>query len=146
MKGVLIALVAGVVTACALSLWVRTRSVPADRITYPDRTWAPGDHAGEGGIVAVRQVEDADAAFRRLADIVLASPRTELRDGGPGAGRMIVVTRTAIMGFPDVTQIWTDGDLVLVRAHLVIGRSDMGVNARRVRGWLDRAGLTRNGS
>ncbi len=124
-----------------LSIWTRARPVPAEALAWPQGTWEPGDHQSRGGIVAVRTPQDPRAAFSRLAGIIANTPRTEIREGGPNADRMIAVTRSRVMGFPDVTHVWTEDGRIYVSGHLVMGAGDLGVNARRVRGWLERAGL-----
>ncbi|WOI55212.1 DUF1499 domain-containing protein [Palleronia sp. LCG004] len=142
----LTALVIVLLGIAAVSVWVRTRPVPEDALAWPKGDWSIGDHVESTGIVAVRAPDDPDVAYGDLARIIEDAPRTTLREGGPGQGRLIAVTRTRILGFPDVTHLWTEDGRVLISGHLVMGKSDMGVNARRVRGWLADAGLDGDGA
>ena len=47
------------------------------------------------------------------------------------------ITRSAAIGFPDYTTARQDGDQLVIWARQRFGRSDFGVNRRRVDGWLD---------
>lgn len=96
-----------------------------------------GDTDLTGGFVAVRPFdgESTDLADRIKA-VALATPRTEQLNQMP----MTFVTRSRLAGFPDVTQVLIEGQTLTIHAHLVYGRSDLGVNKARVLGWLDRLG------
>lgn len=75
-------------------------------------------------------------AYRAVA---LATPRTVVLAGSPSEARMSFVTRSALWGFPDVTTIGVretvEGTEVAIFARLRFGKSDIGVNGKRVMAW-----------
>ena len=50
------------------------------------------------------------------------------------------VTRSRLIGFPDYTTVEAKDGMVTVFARLRFGRSDLGVNRRRVEGWIKALG------
>ncbi|MFW2543484.1 DUF1499 domain-containing protein [Primorskyibacter sp. 2E107] len=83
-----------------------------------------------------RRIDAEEGRFVRLNGIILATPRTELLAGGPEAGRATYVTRSLWMGFPDYTTVQQSEDQLEIFARQRFGTSDMGVNRKRVDGWL----------
>ena len=76
----------------------------------------------------------------KLDAIALATPRTRRLAGSPAESRITWITRSKLWGFPDyttaqVTQTPT-GPRLDIHARLRFGRSDMGVNAARLRAWI----------
>jgi len=70
----------------------------------------------------------------------MQTPRTEVVAGSLVEGQVTYVTRTKLMGYPDFTTIGVYGAnprYVEVYGRSRFGRSDLGVNAKRVNGWLD---------
>ena len=116
----------------------------------PSAELPAGEHPGTGRFTGVYpQTSEAAAAFQRLHDVALATPRTEVLAGSPAEGMVTYVTRSRAIGFPDMTTAVlepgeTDGaGVIRIYARLRFGRSDMGVNKARVRDWVSRAGLAR---
>lgn len=101
-----------------------------------------GDHLAKGGFHAVRGGADSETLIR-LNEIILATPRTRILGGALDAGHISYVSRSKLWGFPDITNVWLDGDRLHMRGQLVFGRSDLGVNAARIKGWLDALGQAR---
>lgn len=134
-------LVALVLAVLAFAVWVRLAPLPVDRYHRMDSANAPGDWPARGGFEAVRQVPEPRAALVALARAAELTPRTELLEGSVDEGLLTFVTRSAVWGFPDISNVWIDGDRVHLRAHLVFGGSDFGVNRARVEAWLAQAGL-----
>lgn len=86
-----------------------------------------------GGYVAVREFEgERDDVLARLTQVALATPRTVLVTDQP----LTFVTRSRLFGFPDVSQVTAVDGVLTTKAHLVYGKSDMGVNKARVLAWL----------
>lgn len=85
----------------------------------------------EGG--AMRRVE-GDLAT--LDAIIRDTPRTQVLAGSVGDGMITYVTRSRVFGFPDYTTVRQDGDMLEIYGRLRFGKSDMGVNAARIDGWL----------
>ena len=98
---------------------------------------ADADTDLDGGFTAVRPF-DGDRAdlHARIMAVALATPRTTLLSDDP----LQFVTRTKVVGFPDVTTVQIRDKSIMIHAHLVIGKSDLGVNKARVLDWLDRLG------
>ncbi|KIN72818.1 DUF1499 domain-containing protein [Sulfitobacter guttiformis] len=86
-----------------------------------------------------RVVQSSPGLLSDLHQGMLALPRTELLSGGVGEGRLTYITRSKLMGFPDYTTIEQDGDQIKLYARLRFGKSDMGVNGKRLDGLIERA-------
>lgn len=115
------------------AVFVRLNPLDAARLhQQPQELGAqPG---GFGTVVAGATLED-------LAQIVAATPRTRPLAGSLAQGHVSFVTRSALWGFPDVTNLWQTPQGVALHSHLVYGKSDLGVNRKRIDGWLaQRAG------
>ena len=106
------------------------------------------DPPQEGGVL-VRYPSPLDAAaiLEAYKAVALATPRTVLLAGSSTEGRMSFVTRSALWGFPDVTTIGAretpNGTEVAIFARLRFGKSDMGVNGKRVTAWRAKVDQTR---
>lgn len=123
------------------ALYIRVAPMDAEEFhrTYPGN--AVGDWPMAGGFEAVRAVEgDPQAALARLDAIIRATPRTKPLAGSVAEGHVSYVTRSAVWGFPDTTNVWLEGELLHIRGHLRFGGSDMGVNRARIEGWLQALG------
>jgi hypothetical protein len=69
---------------------------------------------------------------------MLKLPRTELIAGSVGEGRLTYVTRSKLMGFPDYTTVEQTDTNIQLYARLRFGRSDLGVNGKRLDGLIAR--------
>ena len=85
----------------------------------------------DGG--AMRKVEGDLAA---LDSIIRDTPRTQVLAGSVDEGMITYVTRSRVFGFPDYTTVRQEGDMLEVYGRLRFGKSDLGVNAARIDGWL----------
>ncbi|MFV0515625.1 MAG: DUF1499 domain-containing protein [Jhaorihella sp.] len=102
--------------------------------------WHVPPPAGENAGVAngiVRIVRTGPDGLARLDAIVRATPRTRVLAGSVQDGMLTYVTRSALIGFPDYSTARQEGDRLVIWARQRFGRSDFGVNRRRVEGWLD---------
>ncbi len=145
---VLVVVAALVIAATvALAIYARLKTVDAAR-WHEDLTAPAFTPPGRNG-AAFCAAPDARVSFgaddlARLDAIALAAPRTTRLAGSVADGRISWVTRSALMGYPDVTtaQIVGTGDAayLCVVARQVIGQADMGVNGARLRGWLRELG------
>lgn len=114
---------------------------------------APGEYPGAGRFVG-QYVQDGDgqAAFERLHQTALATPRTQVLAGSPGEGKVTYVTRSRGMGFPDMTTVTltqtpaNGQSMIQIFGRLRFGKYDMGVNKARIRDWVARAKLAEGGS
>lgn len=88
---------------------------------------------------------DPQEALAKLAAIAETEPRTRHIAGSLEEGRLTYRTRTAFWGFPDFTTIAVapdeSGAKLAILARLRFGRSDLGVNTRRVEAWIRAAGF-----
>lgn len=96
---------------------------------------------GEGW--SARVVPATPGLLSDVHQAMLALPRTELLAGGVGEGRLTYITRSKWIGFPDYTTVEQDGDQLKLYARLRFGKSDLGVNSRRLDGLLKRVGVKR---
>lgn len=85
---------------------------------------------------AMRQVTGGADTFARLNEVIAATPRTTVLGGSVGDGMITYVTRSALMGFPDYTTLQLDGDTIWIWSRARFGKSDFGVNRKRLEGWL----------
>lgn len=108
---------------------------------------APGGAGPWGEIVAgeasatLRLGPDRGAPsdlLARLEAVVLATPHTVRLAGSLAEGRITWVTRSPLWGFPDYTTAEARPDGLYLHARNRFGRGDMGVNAARLRDWLNR--------
>jgi hypothetical protein len=88
--------------------------------------------------------QDFDGGVIRIADVSLASlhqeaqggERTSVLAGAVQEGRSTYVTRSLLWGFPDLTTGEVRENGVAIHARLRFGKSDLGVNGKRVAAWL----------
>ncbi|EDQ04755.1 hypothetical protein DSM14862_01629 [Sulfitobacter indolifex] len=83
--------------------------------------------------------DDGAETLAKLDRTIMQTPRTEVVAGSLAEGQVTYVTRTKLMGYPDFTTIGVygaDPRYVEVYGRSRFGRSDLGVNAKRVNGWL----------
>ncbi|PID36949.1 MAG: hypothetical protein CSA72_14130 [Rhodobacterales bacterium] len=111
----------------------RVKPLPTNRIGARPGPMEPGVHPMPGGVKVVEAGQPPDAAAR-LVKIAADSPRTRILETGEVT---TLVTRSRLWGFPDIAVIWQEEDRLHIHSHLTIGRSDFGVNAARVAGWLN---------
>lgn len=85
----------------------------------------------------IRVIETGPDGLARLHMVAQAAPRTKVLAGSVADGMVTYVTRTAVFGFPDFTTAQQQGDSLVLYARLRFGRSDFGVNGKRVERWID---------
>ncbi|MTI43004.1 uncharacterized protein DUF1499 [Roseibium hamelinense] len=127
---------AGLVVLLAVlgDLYIRLTPVGPEDVPPVDRSRAPGAYPMEGGFYVVRPAADVD--LTGLEKSIADTPRTKKLSGSAANPPMVFVHRSLIWGFPDVTQVWVEGANVHIYSHLVYGGSDLGVNRKRMDGWL----------
>lgn len=151
LRFLLVALVALAVLAAAFALYIRLS--PMDATAWdgdPEaaaRTGKPNDYlVGPGGDrpSIVSDLPPA-ALFDRVAAAFADHPRTEVLASDAGEGRMTLVQRSRIVGFPDAVSLRVSpegaGSRLSVWSRSRYGQSDLGVNRMRVEGWLAAAGF-----
>jgi hypothetical protein len=74
--------------------------------------------------------------FDDLHAQILQTPRTKVLAGDIAGRHVTYVTRTAIWGFPDYITVEQVGSEITLVGRLRFGRSDFGVNKKRIQTWL----------
>lgn len=81
-----------------------------------------------------------ESLWDNISSVVLSTPRTQKIAGSEKSGMITYVTRTRVFGFPDYTTILVSQNAektqVRMFGRLRFGRSDFGVNAARLKGWV----------
>lgn len=108
-------------------VYIRLAPINPAAFSLGDSPKDVGDFDNVGGFTAVRQVE-AEDVLAKVTAAMLALPRTVLVQENP----MAFVTRSRVFGFPDVTVVSVQNGHLIVRGHLVYGKSDLGVNKARI--------------
>lgn len=87
-------------------------------------------------------IRNVNISVEDLHRQILSEPRTKVLAGSPESGLTTYVTRSALWGFPDYTTVGATETGSVIHARLRFGRSDTGVNARRVTRWVDAVAQT----
>lgn len=113
-------------------LWVRFAP------TNPSNWHVDPTVAADPGVsgVLLQYMVDRPDALSAFADIAMGQPNTRLIAGSVSENCLTFETRTKWVGFPDyITVTYQHGALVIL-SRLRYGRSDLGVNKRRLKAWL----------
>ena len=133
MKILIIGVAVVLLLVVALSVYVRM--APVTPRAVQGQYQADTDLAG--GYVAVRTYQgEASDLIARVTQIAQATPRTQILSTDP----LRFVTRSRVIGFPDITQVFVRDGVLTIHANLVFGVADLGVNKARVLAWLDQLG------
>jgi len=124
-------LTAIILVVAIVGLLVFIRMAPSD----PDRWHAMPDNVSDRDLDsgAMRTLEGDLAALDR---VIRDTPRTQVLAGSVSDGMITYVTRSRVFGFPDYTTVRQEDDMLEVYGRLRFGKSDLGVNAARLDGWL----------
>jgi uncharacterized protein (DUF1499 family) len=125
---------AGLVVVLALALGVYVRIAPTEPARWHAMPDGITNRDYDGG--AMRVVGAGENGLERLHEIILATPRTKVLAGSPGEGMITYVSRSRLFGFPDYTTVRAVGPQIEIHGRLRFGKSDLGVNAARIDGWL----------
>ena len=87
-------------------------------------------------IGVIRVIAAEPDTLTQLDSIIRATPRTRVLAGSVSEKMVSYVTRSALFGFPDYTTVRERDGKIEIFARLRFGRSDTGVNGRRVGQWL----------
>ncbi|MDQ2093228.1 DUF1499 domain-containing protein [Rhodalgimonas zhirmunskyi] len=88
----------------------------------------------EGG--AMRVVAAGPNGLSRFDMIARDTPRVKVLVGSVGEGMVTYVARSGFWGFPDYVTARQAGDTLELFSRLRFGRSDFGVNAKRLDNWI----------
>lgn len=136
-----------VAVICTLLLWVRLAPISVDEVHRigPLPHAAAGDWGEPEEFEAVRQVPAPKAALTDLVKIATARPETEVLEGSADEGLVTVVTRSSVLGVPEITNLWIEGDRVHLRGRAAFPLLTLGSQRARaesrIDAWLGLAGL-----
>jgi len=125
-----------------LQAYIRFAPSDAANWTVDANADAPGTYPTEGGFKVVTKVDgDADALLGAFDTAMMAQPRTQKL--GQAGGQQIYVTRSLLWGFPDYTTaaLSDDRSRATFYSRLRFGKSDMGVNRKRLQQILGTIGI-----
>ena len=129
-------LVLRIVIAAAVLLALYVRFAPSDTGRFHVSGAVQSDADLEGGVKRILP----GVTLAELDQIAQQTPRTKVLAGSVDDGMITYVTRSRLIGFPDYTPVEAKDGMVTVFARLRFGRSDLGVNRRRVEGWIKALG------
>lgn len=130
----------GLIAVLCFGIYVRLAPADPSRwhlVPYP----GSGARAARDGFTVWHETGPGAAAavMARLDRIIRATPRTRVFAGSLPEGMVTYVTRSRIWGFPDYTTVAQEaGDRIVIHGRLRFGRSDLGVNRRRIEAWIAR--------
>ncbi|QIE44157.1 DUF1499 domain-containing protein [Pseudohalocynthiibacter aestuariivivens] len=122
----------GLFTVALLGVWAWVRLAPSDATRWHVMPSQVADTDMPSGAM---RVVAADLA--QLDTVIRATPRTVVLAGSVESGMITYVTRSKVVGFPDYTTVRRNGEKIEIYGRLRFGKSDLGVNATRVDGWLE---------
>lgn len=111
------------------------RLAPSDVNIWHDMPDFDTDQDLAGGVMRVIDSVDQEQ-FAKLVDAINASDRVTLLAGSVQDGKITFIARTKWMGFPDYVTLQLRDGRLRIYSRLRFGRSDLGVNARRMDAWL----------
>jgi len=103
----------------------------------------PGYCAVAGAAPSPTFAVGADRLYTAFGRLIAAEPRVVTVLAEPEQRRIIVIQRSAVFGFPDlvtaeIVALAADRSSLALYSRARYGRSDFGVNRRRVEQWLAR--------
>lgn len=127
-------LVLWIILIAIIAVLVYVRLAPSDPARWHVQPAFSQDRNMPGGVVRI--VETGPDGLARLDPIARAEPRTTVLAGSVAEGMITYVSRSQVIGFPDYTTVWQDGNRLVIHGRLRFGRSDFGVNRARVEAWI----------
>jgi uncharacterized protein (DUF1499 family) len=102
---------------------------------------APAGFAPAPDIVTPLYPVTAERLYGTVRNVALAAPRTFLAAEYPDRLQLHFVARSAVFNFPDLVLVQVaaagpDASTLVLYSRSVYGRSDLGVNRKRVEAWL----------
>lgn len=119
-----------VILILVVALAAYVRLAPSDPARWHQDVTAEQDKDFAGGAIRVVQVDLA------AMDKVIRESGARVLSGSVQEGHITYISRTRIAGFPDYVTVQKHGDTLRIFSRLRFGKSDLGVNKRRVEGWL----------
>ncbi|THF93627.1 MAG: DUF1499 domain-containing protein [Sulfitobacter sp. SK025] len=130
----------------AVQVYVRFAPTQADRWVIVPNEKTVGDYRYDNGFMVVRDVDGSrDSVLKLFDQEMLKVPRT--RRIATISGQNIYESRSKLWGFPDYTTVSVaplpgmEQSRAVIFSRLRFGKSDMGVNRKRMNHILRRLGL-----
>lgn len=117
--------------AVIAGLMVYVRLAPVQASVWHTAVEGDTDQDFDGGVIRV-----AEVSLAALDQVARGWERTSVLAGSVEEGRITYVTRSLLWGFPDLTTVEARENGVAIHARLRFGKSDLGVNGKRVAAWL----------
>lgn len=96
-------------------------------VPFDAHTTLPG-----GAVRVVRGDQDTLQAIVSVAQIT----GSRILDGSVEDGHVTLIARTMWVGFPDYITLQRKDENIVIWGRLRFGKADLGVNAKRIEGWL----------
>lgn len=125
-------LIAFLVLIALAMIWIRV--VPSDPARWNKSVSNPVDGVRDGSVLRI--LDGRAGQMAELERIMMMTPRTKHLAGSVAEGQFTYVTRSLFWGFPDYATVWSEGEDLIIYSRLRFGGGDMGVNAKRVDGWI----------
>ena len=133
MKGISMTLVLALIAVASLAAYIRLAPAnPAVWHVPPTATGLDGEIQTQTNGATLLLANTTLAQFDAIA---MATPRTTRLAGSLDSGMITWQTRSALWGFPDYTTAQSTPEGLKIHARLRFGKSDLGVNAARLRDW-----------
>ena len=134
-----------------LAVVIYIRLSPSDIPKYNQRAEPReiGDYNFDAGFIAVRAMTISETDMRGAINrVILQTPRTRRVAGTLESNAITYETRSLLFGFPDFAtvsflqprEVGSETPLLVIDSRLRFGLYGMGVNTRRVLGWLEQLG------
>lgn len=131
----IIKIAALIVAVGFVALTAYVRSVEVDMTQF--HVTLEFDQPSTGSNFAARLIQpSSQEQFDRLITLIEASPRITILNADTEQNHLTYVTRTALVGFPDVITVSLEGDILRILSRAYFGPYDYGVNTKRVDAWL----------
>ena len=124
---------AALVLLGVLGLMAYVRLAPLN----PGRWHVAVPQSGSVGAFSFVQGAVPKEVLARLAVVAGSRPRTQILAGSVAEGRITWVARSAVWGFPDLITAEVAPGGVMIWSRQRDGISDFGVNAARLKDWMD---------
>lgn len=126
------------ILAIVVAFAAYVRVAPTNVAKFHRLTEFTADVDEESGVKRV--ISGDESTMAKLDTIAQATPRTQVLAGSASEGFVTYITRSAGFGFPDYATVRLDGETIKIHSRLRFGRSDLGVNGKRIKAWIDALG------
>ncbi|MEP5153902.1 DUF1499 domain-containing protein [Planktotalea sp.] len=119
-----------IVLVCLIVLLAYIRLAPSDAARWHVSLVGKTEKTFAGGVI-----RSIDVGITALDKVVQQSGARVLA-GSAAEGHVTYIARTKLIGFPDYVTVQTVDGKTMIYGRLRFGRSDLGVNGKRIDAWL----------